>query len=112
MSADLIKEKIAQAVEKINSLKEELRSNKAENENLQNSITELHARNLELNDRIQKLEEEKRNIADNNDNTVKEIEDRLAMLNEILELEKPELKTEDVKKEAEQQANQDHFFNK
>lgn len=110
MSADLIKEKIAQAVEKINSLKEELRSNKAENENLQNSITELHARNLELNDRIQKLEEEKRNIADNNDNTVKEIEDRLAMLNEILELDNTEAKTEDANNEAVQPAEQEHFF--
>lgn len=110
MSADLIKEKIAQAVEKINSLKEELRSNKAENGNLQNSITELHARNLELNDRIQKLEEEKRNITDNNDNTVKEIEDRLAMLNEILELDNVEAKTEDVNNEAVQPAEQEHFF--
>jgi len=110
MSADLIKEKIAQAVEKINSLKEELRSNKAENENLQNSITELHARNLELNDKIQKLEEEKRNIADNNDSTVKEIEDRLAMLNEILELDNTEAKTEDVNNEAVQPAEQEHFF--
>jgi len=110
MSADLIKEKIAQAVEKINSLKEELRANKAENENLQNNITELHARNLALNDRIQKLEEEKRNIADNNDNTVKEIEDRLAMLNDILELDNLEVKESDDHNEAVQPAEQEHFF--
>lgn len=110
MSADLIKEKIAQAVEKINSLKEELRANKAENENLQNNITELHARNLELNDRIQKLEEEKRNIADNNDNTVKEIEDRLAMLNDILELDNLEVKESDDHNETVQPAEQEHFF--
>jgi len=63
-----------------------------------------------LNDRIQKLEEEKRNIADNNDNTVKEIEDRLAMLNELLELDNTEAKTEDVGNEAIQPAEQEHFF--
>jgi len=107
MSADLIKEKISQAVEKINSLKEELRVQKAENENLQSRITEMHASNLELNNRVQLLEEEKRNLSENNESTVKDIEDRLAMLTELLEDDAP---AAEVEAQPAQNGEQEHFF--
>lgn len=108
MSADLIKEKIAQAVEKINNLKEELKLHKTESENLQIKVTELHASNLELNDRIQKLEAEKHNIAENNTSAVKEIEDRLSMLTDLLDLDDQDKQAESSEKP--QQAEQEHFF--
>lgn len=108
MSADLIKEKISQAVDKINSLKEELKQHKTESEKLQTQVAELHASNLELNEKIQKLEAEKRDIADNNNSAVKEIEDRLTMLTDLLDIEEVEKHIESS--ERPQQAEQEHFF--
>lgn len=84
MNAELIKQKISKAVEKINSLKEELQKKKSENEALKQEISGLLKANDELNNRIGQLEQELYSTKENNENTVKDIETKLNELNSLL----------------------------
>lgn len=84
MDADLIKQKITLAVQKINLLKDELHKELRENENLNQERTNLIKVNEELDLKVLMLEEELAENKKNNEDTVKDIDLRLSELNSLL----------------------------
>ena len=85
MNADIIKEKIAKAVVKINSLKGELESRNSELDELKNEMNSLKKENSNLKNKLDNLEQEKQQSSENNARAVKEIEDKLSELHTLLE---------------------------
>jgi len=85
MNAELIKEKIAKAVDKINSLKAELKDKKEESELLGMEVLELKEENEKLAEVNRVLNEEKIEMSESNVNVVKEIEGKLSELNNLFD---------------------------
>ena len=84
MDADLIKQKITLAVQKINLLKDDLHKKERENDNLKQERADLLKVNEELDLKILMLEEELQENKKSNEDTVKDIDLRLSELNSLL----------------------------
>lgn len=85
MNAELIKEKIAKAVDKINSLKAELKDKREEAELLGMEVLELKEENEKLTEAYRVLGDEKKEMSESNVNVVKEIEGKLSELNDLFD---------------------------
>ena len=83
MNAELIKQKIAMAVDKINALKNELKEKKDDAELLDMEISELKEKNEILTEKNRVLSEEKVAMSENNANVTREIEGKLDELDSL-----------------------------
>ena len=83
MNAELIKQKIAMAIDKINALKNELKEKKDDAELLGMEISELKEKNEILTEKNRVLNEEKVAMSENNANVTKEIEGKLDELDSL-----------------------------
>jgi len=85
MDAESIKNKIAMAIDKINSLKSELAEKKEEVEMLNEDVESLTNENNDLKSQISSMENDKDRMLENNSKVKKEIEDKLNDLNELFD---------------------------